>query len=264
MIYKETLESIRRELCERRDDLRCELDRLPDGSVKVDGKRGKRKYYQRLPVKGYRKKERRYGIKKKPEVLYGLVRKRYITSALPVIERDIKALDSALRWFRPSDENSVMDGFVAKYPELTNGIYRYIPDLEEWKNAFKPMDDFHPENLKAVDADGKRKRSNTELYIASRLDHYGLIYRHDCPTGIPGLYRYPDFQILRPRDLKTIYWEHFGMIDDLEYFIDYKRKMEEYEKAGIVPWDNFIITYGTSKGGIDGKMIESLIRAWLL
>jgi hypothetical protein len=40
--------------------------------------------------------------------------------------------------------------------------------------------------------------------------------------------------------------------------------MEEYEKFGIVPWDNLIITYGNSKSGIDGKMIESLIRAWLL
>ncbi|MBQ9075642.1 MAG: hypothetical protein IJY32_06745 [Mogibacterium sp.] len=264
MIYKETLERMREELCERRDDLCCEMDGLPDGNLKCVGKGKKRKYYQRLPVKGYRKKERCYGIKKKPEILYGLVRKRYITKALPVIERDLKAIDSALRWFRPADEDSVMENFTAKYPELADGIYRYIPDVEEWKNAFRPMDDFHPENLKAVDLHGTRKRSNTELYIASRLDHYGLVYRHDCPTGIPGLYRYPDFQILRPRDLKKIYWEHFGMMDDLEYFIDYKRKMEEYEKFGIVPWDNLIITYGNSKSGIDGRMIESLIRAWLL
>ena len=143
MIYKETLEWIREELCERRDDLYCEMNGLPDGSLRCVGKGTKRKYYQRLPVKGYRKKERRYGIKKKPEVLYGLVRKRYITRALPVLERDIKALDSALRWFRPSDENSVMEEFVSKYPELSDGIYRYIPDLVEWKNAFRPMDDFH-------------------------------------------------------------------------------------------------------------------------
>ena len=241
-----------------------EIGELPDGELVCTINGNDRRYYKRLKVEGRRKKERRYGIKKKPEVLYGLVRKRYITRALPVLERDIKALDSALRWFRPSDENSVMEEFVLKYPELSEGIYRYIPDLVEWKNAFKPMDDFHPESLKAVDPSGKRKRSNTELYIASRLDHYGLVYRHDCPTGIPGLYRYPDFQILRPRDLKKIYWEHFGMMDDMEYFIDYKRKMEEYEKAGIVPWDNLIVTYGKSNSGIDGRMIESMIKAWLL
>ena len=263
MIYKETLERMREELCERRDDLCCEMDGLPDGNLKCVGKGKKRKYYQRLPVKGYRKKERCYGIKKKPEILYGLVRKRYITKALPVIERDLKAIDSALRWFRPADEDSVMEKFTAKYPELADGIYRYIPDVEEWKNAFRPMDDFHPENLKAVDPHGTRKRSNTELYIASRLDHYGLVYRHDCPTGIPGLYRYPDFQILRPKDLKKIYWEHFGMMDDSDYAVRATEKLGLYAENGFFPGKNLIITMETSAKPFSSKLLKSVIITYL-
>ena len=54
------------------------------------------------------------------------------------------------------------------------------------------------------------------------------------------------------------------MMDDPEYYIDYKNKMKEYEKHGIVPWKNLIATYGNSKDGIDGRMIEAVIQGWLL
>jgi len=107
-------------------------------------------------------------------------------------------------------------------------------------------------------------RSKNEVYIASRLDHYGLTYRSDCPTGIPGLYRVPDFTIIRKRDGRIIYWEHLGMMDDMEYRRGNKRKLEEYEKAGIVPWDNLIVTYDTIDGGLRADLVEAMIQSWLL
>ena len=96
------------------------------------------------------------------------------------------------------------------------------------------------------------------------MDHYGLIYRWDCPTGIPGLKRVPDYTILRVRDWKVLYWEHLGMMDVPEYRIDNKKKIEEYEKVGIVPWDNLILTYDTIGGGLRADLIEATIKGWLL
>jgi len=55
-----------------------------------------------------------------------------------------------------------------------------------------------------------------------------------------------------------------GMMDDLEYRIDNKRKIEDYEKFGIVPWDNLIITYDTAKAGLRANMIEAMIQSCLL
>lgn len=43
-----------------------------------------------------------------------------------------------------------------------------------------------------------------------------------------------------------------------------KRKMEIYETAGIVPWDNLIVTYGDINGNIDVRAIESELRSKLL
>ena len=264
MTYKEELERIRRELIERKGDLLSEMNDLPEGKLLVTDQDGLRKYIQRIPAAGNRKKAHRYGVKKKPEVLNGLVRKEYVSETLKVIDQDISAIERACRRYKPIDEETIMREFLANYPELVNGIYHGIVDPEEWIKRFSRMDNYHPESLKHTAADGTKARSKNELYIASRLDHYGLIYRWDCPTGIPGLYRNPDYSILRRRDWRIIYWEHFGMMDIPSYKAEYKEKMEEYEAAGIVPWDNLIMTFDTVEGGMRADIIEAMIKCWLL
>lgn len=239
MIYMEELERIKEELLERKTDLQQEIEQLPSGEFMCVEQGGIRKYLQRIPASGNRKKEHRYGIKKNPELLSALVRKEYVTKALKTIDRDISALETAVNKYRPIDD-------------------------EEWRNRFSRMDGYHPENLKHTSYDGTPSRSKNELYIASRLDHHGLIYRWDKPTGIPGLFRVPDFTIKRKKDGRIIYWEHMGMMYNLEDRIDNKRKLEEYEAAGIVPWENLILTYDTRDGGLRGELIEAMIIGWLL
>ena len=39
----------------------------------------------------------------------------------------------------------------------------------------------------------------------------------------------------------------------------HKWKLEVYEKAGIVPWDNLIVTYGDRDGNVDVREIEAVI-----
>ncbi len=264
MVLKNDLERIRTELYERKADLTEELKGLPDGEIMCVDQDGLRKYLQRIPAKGNRKKEHRYGIKNQPDVLNGLVRKEYVTNAIKILDKDIHTLEMAVKRYIPADEKSVMEKFLKKYPELTSDIYSMPFDVEEWKTAFGRIEGYHPENLKHTAADGTASRSKNEIYIASRLDHHGIIYRWDCPTGIPGLHRVPDFTILRMRDLKILYWEHMGMMFDLESRIDNKRKLEEYEEFGIVPWDNLILTYDTPDGGLRANLIEAMIYGWLL
>jgi hypothetical protein len=40
--------------------------------------------------------------------------------------------------------------------------------------------------------------------------------------------------------------------------------MAVYEEYGIVPWSNLILTYDDASGGIDVKLVDGLIRGWLL
>lgn len=264
MTYKEQLERIIAELKQRQSDLSEEYELLPEGHLVFSMQNGLKRYIQRIPATGNRKRERRYGVKRKPEILSGLVRKEYIQDALPALEKDIRLIEKAARYYVPSDENSIMAQFVEAQPELAYGIYKPSVDENEWKMRFDRIENYHDENLTQVASDGKRMRSKNEVYIASRLDHYGITYRSDCPTGIPDLSCVPDFTILRKRDGKIIYWEHLGMMDDLEYRKDNKRKLEQYEEFNIVPWDNLILTYDTPGGGLRADYIEAMIKTWLL
>ena len=249
MIYRERLEGIRKELIERKGDILLEMEGLPEGELMITSVNGYDRYLQRLPAVGNRKKERRYGIKKKPDVLNGLVRKEYIRKAIRTIDANVDIIGKAIENYKPADENSIMEAFIHEYPMLKEGIYRARTSDNEWKNRFSRIEDYHSESLIQTAADGTRMRSKNEVYIASRLDHYGQVYRSDCPTGIPGLYCVPDFTIIRKRDDKIIYWEHLGMMDDMEYRIANKRKMEQYN---------------TVEGELRADLIEAMIQAWLL
>lgn len=264
MIYGRELERIRKELYEKKQSLIKELDSLPEGELLCTTEKGTVRYYQRLPAKGNRKKERRYGIKGRPDMMNHLVRKAYAEKALRIIDRDLRVIDTACQKYMPVDELSVLESLLRKHPELKERIYRIPIEIDGWKSTVERIDDYHPENLRQIAADGTRMRSKSELYIASRLDHFSVVYRSDCPTGIPGLKWVPDYTILRMRDLKTLYWEHLGMMDNPDYRSRNRVKFADYERAGIVPWDNLIITYDLTGGILQADLVDALIKSWIL
>lgn len=54
------------------------------------------------------------------------------------------------------------------------------------------------------------------------------------------------------------------MMDIENYRFKNQQKLIDYEKAGIVPWDNLIVTYDMTGGGLQADLIEALIKSWLL
>lgn len=61
-----------------------------------------------------------------------------------------------------------------------------------------------------------------------------------------------------------VYWEHCGRVNDPAYMRHHKWKLSMYEKAGIVPWKNLILTYDNEQGNIDARIIEAEIKNKLL
>lgn len=187
-----------------------------------------------------------------------------MVKAIKLLDKDISALDTLLRWYKPSDENSVMEDFVRKHPELTSGIYYGLMSYDEWASDFETADGYHPENLKSTAAGGSKRRSLGELIIGAKLDQYGIPYRFEAPIDHPDIPYIPDFTIIRPRDDKIIYWEHLGKVNDEKYLEDNKHKFDVYERYGIVPWDNLIVSFSQADYGINEKLIDGLIHGWLL
>ena len=263
MIYLTELQRIANALKEIQTDLSSEMSRLPDGRFYSYDRNGTRYYYKRIPKTGNLKKERRQGIGKDPGTLNALVRKEYVTEALRRIAKDIDCLESVLDNYVPFDENSVMDEFTRKYPELSSGVYLGTHGLEEWADSYNHQSNYHKEHLTSTARDGSKRRSLGEILIGAKLDHYKIPYRYEAPAH-PDLSYIPDFKIRRPRDGKIMFWEHIGMVTDEAYMARNRKKFDDYESVGIVPWDNLIISYNQIDGGINEKLIDALIQGWLL
>lgn len=264
MVYKKEIDRIHSLLVENKGDLEKELKTLPEGRLYCL-KRGERwYYYEILPKKGNRKKEKRIGITSDIDKVFALVRKMYINKAIGLIEKNIGVLEMAKDLYIETDENTVMEVFLAKHPELSPGIYHGIQSDAAWADDYERQKDFYKDQLTRVSASGIPMRSDGELYIASRLDHHGIPYRYESSIAHPDVSRIPDFTIRRPRDGKIIYWEHIGRTGDIDYMKRNEGKFVEYENAEIVPWDNLIVTYNMKSGGFDAKIIEAMIYGWLL
>ena len=264
MLHKEELIRIQTVIKEAGKDLQEELKTLPDGELTILRRGDRRFYYQHFPKTGNRKKARSKGITNDTDTIMGLVRKRYIAKAIQVIDKDIKVLDMAIKHYQPFDEESLMADYLTKNPGLEVGIYHGMQSDEAWADDYKRQEDFYKEQLIHVSAKGTPMRSRGEVYIASRLDHYGIPYRYEASVPHPDVDRIPDFTIKRPRDGKIIYWEHLGKNGDEGYMQGNELKFVEYENAEIVPWDNLIITYDMKGGGFDAKIIDAMIQGWLL
>ena len=263
MYYKEQLISLRDSLYDQFSDLNSELKVLPEGKLYVYQKNGKYYYCQRIPKGGYHKKEHRIAVTKDSDTVLALVRKMFVESAAKNIKNNILEIDRTIGSYSPVSEAQVMKSFCAKYPELAKGIYYGGSDPVAWAAEFEqPV--FYVDDYKSVSAQGEDMRSGGEMYISARLDHYGIPYRYEDDTGIPDLGYAPDFKIMRPRDRKIFYWEHFGKVTDYAYVMNNIDKVKDYISYGIKPWDNLVMTFSNEKGGYDGKLIDAMIECWLL
>ena len=110
---------------------------------------------------------------------------------------------------------------------------------------------------------GLKVRSKSEVLIAEMLYIFNIQFRYEQVIRINGIVLVPDFTIRLPNG-KIFYWEHCGLMSSREYREHQKWKMEMYEKAGIVPWKNLIVTYDDEDGNINVGIIESEIKNKLI
>lgn len=66
-------------------------------------------------------------------------------------------------------------------------------------------------------ARGEKVRSKSEVMIADTLQRFGVPYKYEYPLKLRKFTAYPDFYCLNLRTRKEYYWEHFGMMDNVEY-----------------------------------------------
>ena len=103
---------------------------------------------------------------------------------------------------------------------------------------------------------GELVRSKSEWIIADKLYAAGIDYQYEQPLVLGGIERLPDFTIIDDDSGLTWYWEHNGLLDNIEYRKRWERKLAAYREEGILPLDegggdNGILLLTEEKRGVE-------------
>lgn len=117
---------------------------------------------------------------------------------------------------------------------------------------------------------GELVRSKSEWIIADKLHAAGIDYQYEQPLILGGVERLPDFTIVDDDSGVIWYWEHNGLLDNVEYRERWERKLAAYRGDGILPLsegggDNgtLLITEEKRGTGLDSAAIGKNIDAIL-
>ncbi|MCR4579156.1 MAG: hypothetical protein K5681_02295, partial [Treponema sp.] len=147
-----------------------------------------------------------------------------------------------------------------------------LPDsdfAEIWQNISYKHKTFVEGSPELSTSRDEKVRSKSEIIIADALSRLGIPYRYEYPleiTNEKGIRKifYPDFICLNLRTRQEFIWEHFGLMDDAEYAARTANKLRLYEKNGIYPGKNLIISTETADSPINPKQVEKTARHYLL
>lgn len=139
-------------------------------------------------------------------------------------------------------------------PVVTDEIY-----IQQWKEQEYKGVSFTDDYPEYYTRQGLRVRSKSEVIIADILDEAGIPFLYEKPLKTKTGVTHPDFTVLDISKRREIYWEHFGMMDDIDYRNNAFLKIKNYEASGFYQHDSMIWTFETSRYPINTKGIRKMI-----
>jgi len=250
------------------EKFKSELSLLPEGSLCLRTIRGADRFYHYIPSSSADiPATLTYIAKDKDNLKKALARRKFIEESLDVLESNIELLRTLLDSYITYDPTAIIEEFPKSYQGIdcssTFGLLK-ANDPSKWtKESFEKNPRNH-EGLTCTSTLGLSVRSKSESIIASQLEINNIPFRYEAALQLDSRVFYPDFTILNPQDNRVIYWEHFGMVDDVEYARKMDRKLMEYRKHGIYEGDNLITTNETRKSPLSAQTIHRIIKTYLL
>ena len=293
-IYKDQIETVRREQMTLLKIYRNELARCPSGNLGTGKDHGKVRIYHRYK-EGDRYRKR--AITNDTGLIRSLARKAYLTSMTSLLDSNIKNLDRVLLLLHDLSPKEVMTTLPKEYRVLDhrNFLTRLsmdrafscdntdehdFADLElesslfldaseeatrdrierhrEWGRSPFRQSSYKPEERNLPTSGGIFVRSKSELVIAEKLHTYDIPFHYEEVIPI-GRYEYSADFTFECKGNELLYWEHAGMMDDSYYADKHMKKLQMYHSIGIDLGKNLITTYDVD-GRVDVNMIDSVIR----
>lgn len=238
------------------------LKNIPAGHLRIC-QRGKTvQYYHRTDPKDFNGV---YIPQKSISMAQKLAQKDYDEKILSSINKELYALDKYLMLEPEISAEEIYENLQEERRKLIIPIVEsreeFISNWEKMEYVGKAFDAFAPI---LYTAKGERVRSKSEVIIADSLNRVGVPYRYECPLYVEGWGTvHPDFTVLNVKERKEIYWEHLGMMDDMEYVEKLIEKLNIYALNNILPGINLILTYETGKAPLNQKIVQLMIEKYL-
>ena len=241
--WKEMLHKEQNYLQELLNQLEKQEKRNLAGRLRISSDRGYPRYYH---CKGDDKRGV-YISKKNLELARQLAQKEYDEKLQKYIAKRLKQVGKILK----SDTEEEIDE-----------VYE---TLHEARKQLVTPKEFSGDSIVIYTEKGERVRSKSEKILADYFYHKGIPYQYEKPLLLQGFgVVYPDFTFLSPRTRREIYWEHDGKMDDPAYAKSAVRKIDTYQKNGIYPGENLILTFETSDMPLSTRTIQEMVRRFLV
>ncbi len=260
------------------------VDQIEKGRLRISSSRGVSQYFycekdSRTKKPEQKKPEQKKPEQKKPELkkqkqykteqyipkheiekVREIAQNEYEYKLLQEAEHELKSVHRMLKTYEPEKLSCMYEEMNPRRKEVV--IPRIVSDEQyaiEWEAVTYTGKEFMNYDSEILTDKGERVRSKSEKIIADFLNRSNIPYRYEHPLALKGIgFVYPDFTILRKRDRKEFYYEHFGMMDHAEYCEKTIRKIDTYARNGIVLGDQLFITFETSKRPIHTEVLGKL------
>ena len=237
------------------------LKKLPDDGVKASTVRGCDQYYLVDKKSG----KRIYAGKEKRKLIQGVIQRDYALAVDKKLADLRKKLERFIAKYDISEVSALYENLPVARKHIVNPIIE--PEdiyIEKWLLAYPGNQNSYPEEGLSQTNNGEMVRSKSEKIIADALEKYNVPYQYEPMLELGYNTIYPDFVTLNIRTRKTIYWEHLGIVADIEYATKNFKKIQGYEKKGYLLGRDLIITMESAEAPIDVKLVEKKIKEFLL
>lgn len=194
-----------------------------------------------------------------------LAYKRYLELKLQELEVELKAVNNYISTITPPLKSTSL---ITDSPEFQKLISTYFTpvntELAEWMQHPYDRNPYFSEGLVHKSISGNCLRSKSEAIIDMLLYQNKIPYRYECILQFAEQAIYPDFTIRHPISGKFFYWEHFGQMDNPEYYTKACSKIQFYISHGYIPSINLITTYETKNFPLTSETVQHIIEHYFL
>lgn len=206
----------------------------------------------------------KYIPKKNMELAVKIAQRNYNQNVLSEIERQIKELEKFIDSYSPQTLDSLYEKNIFPRKKLIKPVTLNQNDIiKNFKSLSYQKKSFSSDAPEYYTINGERVRSKSELIIANTLSQNKIPYHYELPLIINNRKIFPDFTCLNLRTHKIFIWEHFGMMDDMNYVSKTLKKLETYENNNYLIGKNLISTFETRSQTISTTKVQKQISQYL-